>query len=90
MAAPRSQEHAALGGAIRELRLRVGMSQEGLAERCGLHRTYVGGIERGERNVSFANLLKIASAVGVRPSQLLAHSEGLPRINDREPTRLDR
>ena len=42
-----------------------------------MHRTYVGGIERGERNVSFANLLKIADALGERPAKLLAQYEGL-------------
>jgi transcriptional regulator with XRE-family HTH domain len=72
---PRSLEHAALGLAIREFRLSVGVSQEGLADRSGLHRTYVGGIERGERNVSFGNLLKLANALGVRPSELLARYE---------------
>jgi transcriptional regulator with XRE-family HTH domain len=75
---PRSPEHAALGRAIRELRVGVGISQEGLADGAGLHRTYIGGIERGERNVSFANLLRIAAALGVRPSELLARAEGLP------------
>ncbi len=72
---PKSLEHAALGLAIREVRLRVGISQEGLADRAGMHRTYVGGIERGERNVSFGNLLKLASALEVRPSELLARYE---------------
>jgi transcriptional regulator with XRE-family HTH domain len=70
--AARSEEHAALGLAIKELRVTTGLSQEAFAGRCGLHRTYVGGIERGERNVSFANLLRIAAALGVQPSQLMA------------------
>lgn len=73
--AARSPEHAALGEAIRDLRAGAGISQEALGGRCGLHRTYVGGIERGERNVSFTNLLRIAAALGVRPSELLARSE---------------
>jgi transcriptional regulator with XRE-family HTH domain len=72
---PKSLEHAALGLAIREVRLRVGISQEGLADRSGMHRTYVGGIERGERNVSFGNLLKLASALEIRLSELLARYE---------------
>jgi transcriptional regulator with XRE-family HTH domain len=42
-----------------------------------MHRTYLGGIERGERNVSFANLLKIAAALGERPSKLLERCERL-------------
>lgn len=81
---PSSPEHAALGRAIRELRRSVGVSQGGLADRSGLHRTYVGGIERGERNVSFGNLLKLAKALGVRPSELFARYESFsPAI--REP-----
>jgi transcriptional regulator with XRE-family HTH domain len=72
---PKSPRHAALGRAIRELRLGIGVSQEGLADRSGLHRTYVGGIERGERNVSFGNLLKLADALGVRASELLGRYE---------------
>jgi len=79
---PRSPEHGALGQAIRELRLGLGISQEGLADRSGLHRTYVGGIERGERNVSYSNLLKLASALEARPSELLARAEGGPSATD--------
>jgi transcriptional regulator with XRE-family HTH domain len=73
--AVRSDDHAALGQAIRELRVTTGLSQEAFADRCGLHRTYVGGIERGERNLSFANLLRVAHALGVRPSELLVRYE---------------
>jgi transcriptional regulator with XRE-family HTH domain len=70
-----SHDHVALGRAIRELRKQRGLSQEGLAEAAGMHRTYVGGIERGERNVSFANILRLADALGVPASLLLAHYE---------------
>jgi transcriptional regulator with XRE-family HTH domain len=79
----RSPAHAALGRAIRKLRLDQGISQEGLAARSGLHRTYVGGIERGERNVSFGNLLKLAAALGVPLSELVALAESLARATDR-------
>jgi transcriptional regulator with XRE-family HTH domain len=75
--AARSRQHAALGLAIRELRRTTGISQEAFAASCGLHRTYIGGIERGERNVSFANLLRIAEALDVRPSVLLSRYERL-------------
>jgi len=57
---------------VRELRRAAGLSQEQLAERAGLHRTYIGGIERGERNVGVLNLVQIARALRVRPSELLA------------------
>jgi transcriptional regulator with XRE-family HTH domain len=70
-----SPEHAALGRAIRDLRRGIGISQETLAARSGLHRTYLGGIERGERNPSYANLLKVADALKVSPSELLARAE---------------
>lgn len=56
---------------LREARTRVGMSQERLAEECGLHRTYVGSVERGERNVSLANVERIARALDVEPWRLL-------------------
>lgn len=69
--------HVGLGRAVRQLRRTGGISQDALAARCDLHRTYVGGIERGERNVSFGNLVKIAGALGVRPSELLARGENL-------------
>jgi transcriptional regulator with XRE-family HTH domain len=73
----RSPQHVALGRAIHALRARAGVSQEELARSSGLHRTYIGGIERGERNVSFANLLEICAALGERPSMLLARAERL-------------
>lgn len=73
--AARSQQHAALGLAIRQLRRGRGVSQEVFAASSGLHRTYIGGIERGERNVSFANLLRISDALDVRPSELMSRYE---------------
>lgn len=60
------------GQRVRELRQAAGLSQEELAERCRLHRTYIGGIERGERNVGVLNLLQLARALRVRPGELLA------------------
>lgn len=80
--AARSPQHAALGLAIRELRRAGGMSQEVLAASCALHRTYIGGIERGERNVSFANLLRISEALGVRPSELLVRYKNCLRARE--------
>jgi len=60
-----------LGRAIRRKRLALGLSQERLAEKAGLHWTYIGGIERGERNVSLMNIVKIARALKVSASYLL-------------------
>ena len=53
------------GRRIRELWERAGWPQERLAEACGLHRTYIGGIECGERNVSLVNIERIAKALGL-------------------------
>ncbi len=62
---------ATLGKNVRATRLARGFSQEQLAERSGLHRTYIGGIERGERNVSLLNLVRLAQALEVDISQLV-------------------
>jgi transcriptional regulator with XRE-family HTH domain len=60
------------GKKIIRLRLEQGIdSQIDLANRSGLDRTYIGGIERGERNISIKNIIKIAKALGVHPSELL-------------------
>jgi transcriptional regulator with XRE-family HTH domain len=69
VAIQRSAAHVAYGDALRQLRSQRGFSQEGLAHRAGLDRTYVSGIERGERNPSLANLLKIAAALDVELSE---------------------
>jgi transcriptional regulator with XRE-family HTH domain len=61
---------AAFGQRVRELRTAKGLSQEALALACDLDRTYIGGIERGERNVSLINIQKIAGALGVPIKEL--------------------
>lgn len=58
-----------VGKAIRILRDRRGYSQEGLGDRAGLHRTYVGQVERGERNPSFESLDRLIKALGANWSQ---------------------
>ena len=59
------------GYQLKNLRLKQGFSQEKLAELSGLHRTYVGAIERGERNVSLINIKKLAKALDVNLEELL-------------------
>jgi transcriptional regulator with XRE-family HTH domain len=56
---------------IREFRAERRISQEELAHLAGLHRTYVGSVERSERNISIDNIAKLAAALGVPPSRLL-------------------
>jgi len=59
------------GDAVKSRRQSAGISQEQLAERAGLHRTYVGDIERGTRNISLRNIVRLAGALGCTPSELL-------------------
>lgn len=59
-------------GNLRERRLERGLSQEALAERAGLHRTYVGSVERGERNISIDNMEILAKALDLTVTELLA------------------
>lgn len=56
---------------VRKLRLSRGLSQERLAEACSLHRTYIGMIERGEKNLTISNIYKVSLGLGVSPSELL-------------------
>ena len=55
---------------VRKLRNEAGLSQEAFADRCGLDRTYMSGIERGKRNVALRNIGVIADALGISVSQL--------------------
>ena len=58
------------GKALRKRRHKLGVSQEEFADLCGLDRTYVGGIERGERNVALVNIEKLARALKMSLSEL--------------------
>ena len=59
------------GARVREVRKSKGLSQESLSLMCGLDRTYIGGVERGERNISLVNAYKIADALEVSPREFL-------------------
>jgi transcriptional regulator with XRE-family HTH domain len=72
-----SPVHAAFGDALRGLRAEHGMSQEAVALEAGLNRGYYSGVERGVRNVSLANIVKIADALGVPASAVLARAEAI-------------
>ncbi len=61
----------AFGRAVRRRREALGISQEELADRAGLHRTYIGDVERGERNIALVNIVKLAKALGVKSSSLM-------------------
>jgi transcriptional regulator with XRE-family HTH domain len=61
-----------LAASVREQRLALGLSQERFAEACGLHRTYIGQVERGERNVSIDNIERMATALGVDVTEMFA------------------
>ena len=64
-----------LGKRIRDLRSKAGFSQESFADHCGLHRTYMGGVERGERNLTIQSVMTIAKGLEVSMSELLAGIE---------------
>jgi transcriptional regulator with XRE-family HTH domain len=62
----------ALGARVRDRRLELKLTQTDLGDRCGLHRTFIGSVERGERNVSVLNLRVIARALRVPVARLVA------------------
>ncbi len=82
--AERSSAHGALGRAVREIRKQQGLSQEALGLRIDTDRTYVGGIERGEKNPTFEVLGRIAEGLGMTASELLERAE---EIAGGEPAR---
>lgn len=59
------------GNKVREERLKKGFSQEALAEKAGVHRTYIGMIERAEKNITLKNIGKIAKALNIKINKLL-------------------
>jgi transcriptional regulator with XRE-family HTH domain len=63
-----------LGAVIRKYRESLELSQEDLADLVGVHRTYMGSIERGERNVSLLNIRRIASSLNLKPSEIFTEA----------------
>lgn len=68
------QRRRQFGDRVRSLRTEAGLSQEMLSHRSGLHRTYVGAVERGERNPSLDAIWKLADGLAVRPSSFFHDS----------------
>jgi transcriptional regulator with XRE-family HTH domain len=79
MPEPRSPATQLLGERIRRHRHALGLSQEALADRCGTHWTFVGQVERGRRNLSLHNLLRLAEGLGVDPAELVRGLHAPPR-----------
>jgi len=73
---PRHTARLVFAANMRRLRLATGLSQEALADRCGLHRTYIGSVERGERNVSIDNMEVIARSLKSSLSVLVTPENG--------------
>lgn len=71
MGADLSDVAVKFGLRLREVRLARGISQEKLAEKAGLHRTYVSSVERGQRNISLFNIESLANALGVKMAELM-------------------
>ncbi len=67
----------AFGSAVRQVRLSRGLTQEALAELAELHRTYIGDIERGKRNVSLANIARIARALDIGLADLMSEVQAM-------------
>ena len=66
-----TRAQAQLGKLIRNKRLELDCSQEDFADQCNVHRTYIGSVERGERNITLKNILGIAKALKIKASDLL-------------------
>ncbi|HEX4345437.1 MAG TPA: helix-turn-helix transcriptional regulator [Solirubrobacteraceae bacterium] len=70
-----SDAHVAFGAAVRRRRIELKLSQEHLADKTDLHRNYVGGVERGEYNLTLTSILTLARGLGVPAADLVAAAE---------------
>ena len=75
MRSQQADPRISFGDAVRKIRQRRGISQEKLAELAGIHRTYIGDVERGTRNLALVNMTRIAKALGLRLSELIREME---------------
>jgi len=73
----------AFGLAVRQERERLGVSQDVLADMAKVHRTYIGSVERGERNISLKNIAAFAAALGITGAKLMGKAEAL--LETRKP-----
>lgn len=77
MSKQRMDEQKCFGAVVRSYRLAKGVSQEELAVLAGVHRTYVGSVERGERNISLLNIHSLAKALGTTAGKLVTEADKL-------------
>lgn len=73
-----TQIQTLFGLRVRQLRNEQGLSQEGFADKAGLHRTYIGSIERGEQNLSLVNIERLAATLGISLAELFAPFDEKP------------
>ena len=69
----------AFGEAVRRYRKDKGFSQEAFADECGIDRSYMGGVERGERNLALVNIERIVTALGMQPSEFFKALDNTPK-----------
>lgn len=75
-----------VGSKIRDIRKQNGLSQEQLGEKAGFHFTYIGGLERGERNINLKNLEKISEALGIQIYELFGYAKDVTHLSDKDGT----
>ncbi|MEB5487987.1 helix-turn-helix transcriptional regulator [Burkholderia pseudomallei] len=78
---PKAPALVAFGEAVRRRRRAKGLSQEAFGDACGIDRSYMGGIERGEHNLALVNIIKIVHALGVKPSEFFSDLDDLPNTD---------
>ena len=83
MGKAKNQTLVAIGQQLRSLREKKGLSQEALADAAGLDRAYCGRLERGERNFTVMNLVRLAVALGVEPGDIFPPLKQLERLHRR-------